>query len=71
MQAQEFIEKLYQISQAQGINQFQIDYSQSENLSLKVMDGKIEKRSFKNTQHLSFSVKEGRNIGSFDCSEYK
>lgn len=69
MQAQEFIEKLYQTSQAQGINQFQIDYSQSENLSLKVMDGKIEKRSFKNTQHLSFSVKEGQNIGSFDCGE--
>ena len=69
MQVQEFIEKLYQASQAQGINQFQIDYSQSENLSLKVMDGKIEKRSFKNTQHLSFSVKEGQNIGSFDCGE--
>lgn len=69
MQAQEFIEKLYQASQAQGINQFQIDYSQSENLSLKVMDGKIEKRSFKNTQHLSFSIKEGQNIGSFDCGE--
>ena len=69
MQVQEFIEKLYQTSQAQGINQFQIDYSQSENLSLKVMDGKIEKRSFKNTQHLSFSVKEGQNIGSFDCGE--
>lgn len=69
MQAQEFIEKLYQVSQTHGINQFQIDYSQSENLSLKVMDGKIEKRSFKNTQHLSFSVKEGQNIGSFDCGE--
>ncbi len=69
MQAQEFIEKLYQASKNQGINQFQIDYSQSENLSLKVMDGKIEKRSFKKTQHLSFSVKEGQNIGSFDCGE--
>lgn len=69
MQAQEFIEKLYQESQAQGINQFQIDYSQGENLSLKVMDGKIEKRSFKNTQHLNLSVKEGKNIGSFDCGE--
>lgn len=69
MQAQEFIEKLYQASQAQDIKQFQIDYSQSENLSLKVMDGKIEKRSFKNTQHLNLSVKEGKNIGSFDCGE--
>lgn len=69
MQAQEFIEKLYQASQSQGINQFQIDYSQSENSGLKAMDGKIEKRSFKNTQHLSFSVKEGQNIGSFDCGE--
>lgn len=69
MQAQEFIEKLYQESQNQGINQFQIDYSQSENLSLKVMDGKIEKRSFKNVQHFDFSIKEGKNIGSFSCGE--
>ncbi len=69
MQVQEFIEKLYQESQAQGINQFQIDYSQSENFSLKAMDGKIEKRSFKNVQHLSFSVKEGKNIGSIESDK--
>lgn len=69
MQAQEFIEKLYQASLAQGINQFQIDYSQNEKLSLKAMDGKIEKRSFNNTQHLDFSVKEDKNIGSFSCGE--
>ena len=69
MQAQEFIEKLYQASLAQGIKQFQIDYSQNEKLSLKAMDGKIEKRSFNNTQHLDFSVKEDKNIGSFSCGE--
>lgn len=69
MQVQEFIEKLYQASQTQDLNQFQIDYSKSENSSLKVMDGKIEKRSFKNIQHMSFSVKEGQNIGSFESDK--
>ena len=69
MQAQEFIEKLYQTSQEQGLNQFQIDYTQSESSNLRVMDGKIENRSFKNVQHLSFSVKEGKNIGSIESDK--
>lgn len=69
MQAEQFVEKLYVACVDKKIDEFQIDYSYALSNNIKVLDGKIDKKSFSENQMVTFSVKKGKSIGSFDCGE--
>ena len=69
MDAEKFVEKLYAAGLQQKAGEFQIDYGYHSSFGLRALDGKIDKRSFTENQGITFSVKKGKNIGSFDCGE--
>ncbi len=69
MDAEKFVEKLYAAGLQQKAGEFQIDYGYRSSFGLRALDGKIDKRSFTENQGITFSVKKGKNIGSFDCGE--
>lgn len=69
MQAQEFVEKLYKVCEARGIEQFEVFYSCRESSSLNVFEQEVINFNSNENQHVNLKIKLGKKIGSFSCEE--
>lgn len=69
MQAEVFVNRLYDEAQKRKLEQFQISYNYVLKDSLKVDEGEVKEESNSENQTVSFAVKINGKIGRFACSD--
>lgn len=68
MQAQDFVNKLYDEAQKQKLGEFQIKYRREQENSFKIIDGEVSDITNNENAGLVFAVKQNGKIGWCGCS---